>query len=160
MKALGTFTSEGYTSIVWEDDDGRVHFEGDMDIDCDGSGGNPHHDPYFQPDTTLHLNGEALNAELVPFIVVPPLIVHGVKGIVMGCLARVTNSRNGKQAWAVVGDVGPTKKLGEGSPRVADLLGINPNPNHGGEDEKVLLYEIWPGKVAAIDGLTYPLQPA
>ena len=46
-----------------------VTFTADADIDCDGSGSNPHHDPCFQPDTALHYPakpsklGKALCAE-------------------------------------------------------------------------------------------------
>lgn len=159
MKLLGTFKSEGYVSDVSEDANGRVHFMGDADIDCDG-GSNPHHDPCWQPDTTLHLNGKPIDAETVPFIVVPPLIIKGVLGIVMGCLAQVTNTRNGKSCMAVVADSGPSKKIGEISPACAKAIGVDPNPNTGGEEKPVIFYELWPGKEAVINGITYPLQHA
>ncbi|MEI6598301.1 MAG: hypothetical protein WCL22_04590, partial [bacterium] len=111
MKLLATIKNEGFESCIYEEADGRVHFLGDFDVDCDG-GSNPHHDPCWQPDTTLHLNGKPIDAETVPFIVVPPVIVKSVIGIVMGCLAQVTNTRNGKSVLAVVADLGPSKKVG------------------------------------------------
>jgi hypothetical protein len=132
-------------------------FYGDMDIDCDGSGGNPDNDPYFQSDTTLHYKGQPLNAQTVPFIVVPPIVIKATRGVVLGALAEVTYK--GKTVHAVVGDLGPTRKVGEGSPALAKLLGINPNANHGGVDEQTVLYKIHVGVPAVINGITYDLQP-
>lgn len=157
MKTLGTFNSEGYTADVCEEADGRVHFMGDADIDCDG-GSNPHHDPCWQPDTTLRLHGRSIDAETVPFIVVPPLIIKGVLGVVMGCQAQVTNTRNGKSCMAVVADIGPSKKLGEISPACAKAIGVDPDPNTGGEEKPVIFYELWPDRAAVVNGITYNLQ--
>lgn len=160
-KLLGIFTSEHYRAAVTLDEiDGQeeVHFRADMDIDCDGSGGNPHHDPYFQPDTTLHHDGKALNAETVPFIVVPPIVCQQTRGKVLGCRAKVRNLRTGITAEAVVGDIGPRSKVGEGSPALATMLGINPNPNTGGEDDPVIDYWIYPGVPAVVAGVTYNPQ--
>lgn len=131
-----------------------VEFIGDMDIDCDGAGGNPFHDPCFQPHTTYKPD---LVAEEVPFIVVPPIVVKATRGVVLGSLCEVTYK--GRTEFAMVGDVGPTRKVGEGSPALAKLLGINPNPNHGGTDDFVVHYKIHVGLPAKIDGITYPLQP-
>lgn len=156
-RILGTYTAEGYSSTVYEDEKDRVHFMADMDIDVDGSG-NSHGDPYFQPDTTLHYRGKALDSDVDKFIVVPPLIVKKTKGIVLGCLAKVTYK--GKFCLAVVGDLGPTRKLGEASRAVANALGINPSPISGGVDDPTVLYELWPGLTASIDGRTYELKPS
>lgn len=144
---------------IWEEPNGRVWWISDMDIDCDGSGGNPDHDPYFQPDTSLHHNGKALDAYKEKYGVVPPAVVNGVKGVVLGAQMKITYLRTMKGVPAVCGDTGPTKKLGEASPAVASAIGINPNPNHGGEDGKFVLYEIWPGVPAMVDGIRYELQP-
>jgi hypothetical protein len=159
MKLLATIQSkgEGYTSDVWEDADGRVHFMGDADIDCDG-GSNPKHDPCWQGDTTLHHDGNPIDAESVPFIVVPPIIISSVLGVVLGCLAQVTNTRNGKSVLAVVADVGPSKKLGEISPACAKAIGVDADPNVGGEESPVISYELWPGKAAEVNGVLYSLQ--
>ena len=141
-----------------------VTFIGDMDIDCDGSGGNPFHDPCFQPDTSLHYPakpnklGRALWAEKVPFVVVPPIVVKGTVGIVLGSLCEVTYK--GHTVHAVVGDTGPTQKVGEGSPALAELLGIPSNPNTGGIDDFSVTYKVHVGVPAVIDGNTYELQKA
>lgn len=39
MKTLAILTREGFTSEIIEDDDGRVHFIADADIDADGANG-------------------------------------------------------------------------------------------------------------------------
>jgi hypothetical protein len=78
-------------------------------IDCDG-GSNPHHDPCWQADTTLHHDGHAINADVVPFIVVPPLIIQRTRGVVMGCKARA--SYRGRSVDCVVADIGPRRKIG------------------------------------------------
>lgn len=140
-------------------EDGSVSWVAKAAIDCDGSD-NRHHDPYWQPDTTLHHDGKAIDAEAVPYIVVPPLIRNGVPGVVMGCAARVTHTHTRKSCLAVVADVGPHAKLGELSCEAARRIGLDGNPNHGGTDDPVVLYEIWPGQAAVVDGVTYHLQPA
>lgn len=137
-----------------------VWWTGDLDIDCDGSGGNPHGDKCFQPDTRLHYRGLPLHAEAVPYLVVPPVVLAKTKGKVLGSLVRCTNIRNGKSALAVVGDSGPSTKTGEGSPRLAELLGLDPNPNHGGTDELIIKCVVYVGTPAVIDGVTYDLQSA
>lgn len=144
------------------DDDGMelVEFTADMDIDCDGAGGNPHHDPCFQPDTRLHLHGAALHAETVPYMVVPPVILAKTRGKVLGSLCEVTNMQNGKMAYAVVGDSGPTRKVGEGSPALAELIGLDGNPNHGGTSDFIIRYRIYVGRAAVIAGVAYDLQSA
>jgi len=138
----------------------RLEWVAGMTIDCDGSGGNPDNDPYFQDDTSLHYEGEALNAYEVPFIVVPPAVVKAVAPIVMGCMAIVINLKKGLVAQAVVGDRGPTKKIGEASCECADRVGLNSDPNHGGTDEKIIRYIIFPGIPAVVDGVEYNLQAA
>jgi hypothetical protein len=137
-----------------------VRFTGDLDIDCDGSGGNPHHDPCFQPDTRYHHEGKALNAEKVPYAVVPPIIIQKTRGKVLGSLCLMHNLANGKTVETVVGDSGPTRKLGEASPAAAEALGLSGNPNTGGTERQIILYEIHVGVPAKINGVQYQLQGA
>jgi len=140
---------------------GKIFFVADADICCDGSGGNPDNDPYFQPDTAYHYQGQALNAYKVPFIVVPKSIINAVKGIVLGCKARMTYIRTKMTVECIVGDIGPSAKIGECSPRAAQAVMMNPNPVHGGEDDyNMVLYEIFPGVETTIEGIKYPLQPS
>lgn len=146
---------------IIQHEDGHVSFLADASVDCDGSGGNPDNDPYFQPDTTLHNEGKALNAYQESFIVVPPVVVRRVVPVVMGCKARVLYRKTGIYQDAVVGDLGPTQKIGEVSVFLARLLGMSGNPNTGGEsDMRMVLYEVWPGTPAIVNGVTYQLQPS
>ncbi len=141
---------------ITEYSDGSVRWTAKAAIDSDGVG--PHHgDRTAQDETTYKPD---LNADEDRYIVVPPAIRNGVRGVVMGCLANVTNTRNGKHTAAVVGDVGPRKKLGEISCACASAIGLNPSPVSGGIDEHVIDYVIFPGVAAIVDGKQYHLQPA
>lgn len=159
MKKLGTVGAEGFSSTLWQRNDGSIFFIADFDVDCDG-GSNPEHDPYWQPNTSLHYNGKPIDAETVSGIVVPGWLLRSVGPIVLGCKARCTYLANMKSYDAVVHDTGPLTKNGEGTPYLAKKLGINPNPNYGGEDNNIVLYELWPGIPAIVDGVIYNLQPA
>jgi hypothetical protein len=137
-----------------------VQFRAGMAIDADGSGGNLFSDPDFQPDTSLHYKGEPLNANEVPYVVVPPIIIQRTVGVVLGCICRVTNLNTGVVVTAVVGDVGPRSKIGEGSIQLARLVGIPENPRTGGDSRPIIHYQIWPGMPATVNGITYDLQPS
>lgn len=152
-KILGTIED----CEIIEGDDGTVSWTAKLAVDVDGSP-NWRRDPTGQADTTLHLHGKPINADAVPYVVVPPLIRDLVAPIVMGCQAEVTYK--GKTVRAVVADVGPRRKLGEGSAALAIALGINPSPTRGGEDSHSIHYRIWPGKPAIVNGVEYQLQPA
>jgi hypothetical protein len=142
---------------IWEEPNGRVHFVADADIDCDG-GSNPFHDPFWQPDTSLRLNGRSIDAETVPFVVVPPLVVLKVQPVVLGCRALVTNLDTNESVECVVADLGPTFKVGEISPAAAKRISVDPNPNTGGEGSLIIEYSIWPGVAANVLGVQYRLQ--
>lgn len=158
MKLLLTITSkgEGYTANVFDNQDGSYEFIGDMDNDVDGT---PYwnQDDYGQPDTSLHYNGQPINGDKVPFIVLPPDIILAVPGIVLGCKAQATY--RGITVPGVVADVGPHKKLGEGSPAMLRALGAPAYRNgNGGIDAPVVHYKFWPGVPAVVNGVTYKLQ--
>lgn len=158
-RILGTFTGESkyFTASAYElVPHGICELTADYDVDVDGSGSS-HGDKYFQPDTTLHFQGAPLNSDEEDFIVLPPACILNVEGLVLGCQAWVTY--RGKKFPAVVGDVGPTRKVGEGSYHLAKLLGMNPSPVNGGEDYAKVLYEWRPGIPAVVNGRTYSLQP-
>jgi Fungal chitosanase of glycosyl hydrolase group 75 len=138
----------------------RLQWDAGMTIDCDGSGGNPDNDPYFQPETSLKYKGKSLNAYEVPFIVVPPFVIGCVKPVVMGCMAVVINLEKGEVTQAVVGDCGPQKKIGEASCACAEEIGLDGDPNHGGTEKKIIRYMIFPGIAAYVDGKQYELQPS
>ena len=132
-----------------------MRFKGRGRIDNDGSG-PANGDPYHQNDTSLHLHGKPLNAEVDRFIVIPSQIVTMVPQIVLGSQAFVRY--RGKTVRAVVGDKGPRKRLGEISTCLARDLGIDPNPNTGGVDTPDLEYEIILGEPAVTENQRYELQ--
>jgi hypothetical protein len=124
--------------------------------------------------TSLHLpdsNGKTrqpndpfkyVDSATVPFIVVPPMIISGVAPIVLGCRCVVTNAKNNKSTEAVVADVGPRNHIGEISVACAKAIGVpvgNPHEaNGGGADAPTIHYQLFPGKAAVVNGVTYPLQ--
>lgn len=135
-----------------------VSFVSLLRIDNDGSGGNPDKDKFHQDDTSLHFEGKAINAEKVPGIVVPPSVCRKTKGIVLGSLCYVSNFNNGAIEPAVVFDIGPKDKIGEGTPELADRLGLPRSANSGGTSAMAIGFEILVGVPAVIDGIAYELQ--
>lgn len=153
MKLLGTIQGTNITL----GDDNVIRYTTKADVDCDGSP-NWRRDPCGQADTSLHYQGKPINADAVPYIVVPPLIIDSVPEIVLGSLAIVTNTLNGKKVVCVVADKGPHLKIGELSTAAAAALGLNPSPTEGGTDSHIILYELYPGTPATVNGITYDLQ--
>ena len=132
-------------SQIVELDDLSVTYTAKAAIDGDGTGSS-HGDPDFQNTTSLrHADGSSLNSDIDKGIVVPPAIIEGVRGIVLGCKARV--SYRGLTVDAVVYDVGPHEKLGEISIATAKALNIPSSPLDGGVDYGVH-YTLWPGVAA------------
>jgi hypothetical protein len=92
------------------------------------------------PNTSLHFgNGKPLNAHHFPFAVIP--LVRSIDKAIgfENDPLRVRLGDVGIAFWKnrraafVYGDRGPKwKKVGEGSMNLADLLGINSDPNVGG----------------------------
>ncbi|WP_433917982.1 glycoside hydrolase family 75 protein [Streptomyces canus] len=114
-----------------------VFWKADMDIDCDGRPGshcNRRTDPLFSDATAYQQSdGRYLSAETLPYIVVPAASgiwdyrEHGVRG---GTVAAVVYG--GRVQYAVVGDVGPDRIIGEASYATAKALGIRADPHGGG----------------------------
>ena len=158
MRLIATIEGEP----IIEMDDLSLLFRAKAAIDGDGSGEERKGDT-FEPDTSLHFDGKALNSDVDKYVVVPPAIIEGVAGVVLGCQARLANTL--KDGWAnpvsaVVGDIGPHHKLGEVSIACAEALGIPSSPTTGGEERHVIEYRIYPGVAAEVDGKLYTLQPA
>lgn len=94
-----------------------------------------------------------VDAETVPYMVVPHLVAAKTAGMVLGCLGRITFE--GRSIDCVVADLSSDERVGELSIAAARELGINPSPRHGGHETPDIQYELWPGRAA--DGFT--LQP-
>lgn len=121
---------------------GAVFWKADMDVDCDGqvtTACNEDTDPWFQDDTAFHTSGDQpLNAEKLPYVVVPSsssIWNYASAGIKGGGVVAVIY--NGKVEYAVVGDTGPAKIIGEASYATAKALGIDPDPETGGAESGV-----------------------
>lgn len=133
---------------------GAVHWRSGMTIDCDGQRTekcNASTDPSWQGQTAWSQpDGKPLNAEKLPYIVVPGISStwsYARSGITGGTVAAVVYQ--GRVAYAVVGDVGPAGAIGEGSYALAKALGINPDPRSGGVSGRVVDYIVFPGIKAA-----------
>lgn len=140
-------SSKGPVSVMQKD--GAIYWHSGMSIDCDGQPGslcNKGTDPYFQPNTAWNQsNGQPLKAESLPFVVIPlPSATwnyadDGIKG---GTL--VVMVYKDKYVFGVVGDLGPSQRIGEASYAAAKALGINPDPRVGGIGSGVT-YVAFPG---------------
>lgn len=118
---------------------------------------------YYVSTTALKIPGykhgdtrREVDSEKVPFIVVPRQLVPAVRPVVLGCKARVTDTKTGAYVDGVVADIGPRTHLGEASIAAAKALGVSSDPKKGGSSQKRFLYELWPG--VAAEG--FKLQPS
>ncbi|MFI6943707.1 glycoside hydrolase family 75 protein [Streptomyces sp. NPDC050418] len=118
---------------------GVVHYEADLDIDCDGRPSRAcsrKTDPYFLPTTAFQDSaGRHLDSAKLPYVVVPgpsKAWDHTKWGVHGGGVVAVIY--RGKVQYAVVGDTGPTDLIGEASYATARSLGIDPHPVTGGAD--------------------------
>jgi hypothetical protein len=83
-----------------------------------------------------------VDAATIPYIVLHPKALNHAR---LGDFATVVNFQNGKISAAIVADVSaPDLPVGEGSIALAEALGINSSPRHGGKDGGVA-YLIYPG---------------
>jgi hypothetical protein len=103
---------------------GTIFYDGKMGLDADGS-------PYSkktpgqtdQPETSLRYplpTRPSINADRVPFIVIPLGGFDKALGVQVGDVAAVVHG--GKRVFAVVADQGPMCKLGEGSIQLHEAL--------------------------------------
>ncbi len=83
-----------------------------------------------------------VDATTIPYIVLHPKALNHAR---LGDFATVVNFQNGKISAAIVADESaPDLPVGEGSIALAEALGINSSPRHGGKDGGVA-YLIYPG---------------
>jgi hypothetical protein len=75
-----------------------------------------------------------VDSSTVPYVVLPPqaLAPKLEGGPRLGDFALVTNVATGKTSYAIVADVGPAAKLGEGSMALAVALGLPSDPKRCG----------------------------
>jgi hypothetical protein len=123
----------------------------DMDIDCDGvttSHCNSSTDPWYQDQTSFQTStGNWFTSDVTRYFVIPlpsSRFSYQNAGITPGSVAAVVY--NGKVAYAVFADEGPSTIIGEGSYALATALGIDPDPDTGGTDGPVT-FIVFPGHV-------------
>jgi hypothetical protein len=109
--------------------DGTIFWSSKMAIDGDGPAARPGRlsgtqlDPEDgQNDTSFHFCGtdQGLSSEAVPFIVLPGATFRTNTGLELGDVALVIYKD--KIAAAICGDIGPSRKIGEGSIRLHEAL--------------------------------------
>src|SRR5712664_1570845 len=83
-----------------------------------------------------------VDAAKVPYVVLHPKALSYAR---LGDFATVVNLQNGKISGAIVADESAADlPVGEGSMALAEALGIDSSPRHGGKDDAVA-YLIYPG---------------
>jgi hypothetical protein len=83
-----------------------------------------------------------VDAASIPYVVLHPKALRYAQ---LGDFATVVNLHNGKVSAAIVADESaPNLPVGEGSIALAQALGIDSSPRHGGQDGDVV-YVIYPG---------------
>lgn len=109
------------------------------------------------------MRGNSLDADKVPYVVVPGSEFEKPLGIQLGDIVAVVY--RDKLAFAIVGDHGPTCKIGEGSIHLHEMLGQKGCKKRdqngvckaaaGDSIERDVLYFIFPrSRAKIIDGLT------
>lgn len=131
-----------------------LFWKADMDIDCDGKSStvcNKTADPAYQGQTSASdSNGDPLDAAALPFVVVPlPSTRFDYKkaGLALGSVIMVLYQ--GRIAYGIFGDEGPSSIIGEASYAMAKALGIPSSPKTGGVDSGVT-YVAFTGKSAVV----------
>jgi cell wall-associated NlpC family hydrolase len=99
-------------------------------------------------DRTLKLANPRryVDAETVPYFVLPPEVrEHLHLDVRLGDFAFVIHPWRRRAAGAILADVGPAGKIGEGSMALAAALGLPSNPRRGGTNLPNVIYVVFPG---------------
>ncbi len=99
-----------------------------------------------------------VDAETVPYMVLPGSVRNACKGVVLGCRARMTRITDGLMLEGVYADSSGSN-IGECSVAAAKVYGEEWNANNG-DEERIYLYEFWPNVPANVNGEQYVLIPA
>jgi hypothetical protein len=128
----GCFTDPAHNTAVLRFPDGTVFFDAKMAIDADGSVLSKRAEHPNQPETSFRYPatvtppgtstapdpyatgpGPSLDAERVPYVVMPLGDFRRETGVSLGDLAAVV--KDGQVHFAIVGDLGPRTHIGEAS---------------------------------------------
>lgn len=122
-----------------------VQFQADMDVDTDGgSSATSRSDRHYQSQTSMRLGGRSLDADQLPFVVLPPALARAT-GAKLGDLVEV--EQGGRKMYAIYGDNGPSRKIGEASIYVARAFDPKAGPNRAAAG--TFTYTVLPGSGAA-----------
>jgi hypothetical protein len=103
---------------------GEIYFDSALELDTDGwPNGKGKGDPSWQPQTSLqYAKKGSINANAVPYVVLPqPSSWFKTRGCALGDYAAVVFKD--LLAFAVFAELGPPKKIGEGSIELLRRLG-------------------------------------
>jgi hypothetical protein len=94
----------------------------------------------FDPTQPITKPGRYVDSRRVPYFVLPMGFSGGAR---LGDLGVVINLRKNLQSSAIYADIGPCNKIGEGSIRLANNLGIDSDPRQGGVSDGIA-YLVFP----------------
>jgi hypothetical protein len=97
-------------------------------VDSDGDPSAQGFDANWQPDTSGHVNGGAVNAAVYRYVVMSSDQMTA-SGVSLHDWATVTNNATGQTTWARVEDQGPKGSSGEISEAAATAVGIQYTSN-------------------------------
>ncbi len=137
----GCYSDQAKNTVVLRFPDGTIFFDAKMAIDADGSVLSKRAERPNQPETSFRYPkaaeaggaaasvsdpyatgpGPSLDSERVPYVVMPLGDFRRESGVQLGDLAAVV--KDGKVAFAIVGDLGPRTHIGEGSMKLHNELG-------------------------------------
>jgi Fungal chitosanase of glycosyl hydrolase group 75 len=95
-------------------------------------------------DPRRYVNSEDVNYIVLPSELLGENAIAGKATVRLGDLAVVIHPGTGAQACAIVAEIGPRRRIGEGSIALANALRINSDPMHGGVSSGIV-YVIFPG---------------
>jgi hypothetical protein len=151
----GADAATGYCGIAL-DPNGNPYIQGPNDPD---PGAYVSTTSYQFPQFAVSDPRRYLNAQLVPFAVVPAWLRRKCAGVLMGCAGLLENLDNGMSVQLVGGgDIGPA--VGEFSAAALRAIGVDPDPRNGGSQKLRYRCTLHPGTVASVNGINYPLIPA
>ncbi|HEX3777565.1 MAG TPA: glycoside hydrolase family 75 protein [Polyangiaceae bacterium] len=135
-----------------------VFWRSEFAVDCDGkitTTCNGQTDPQSQPNTVgKDSAGNSLDPTLVPYVEVPaPSAVfdYHAAGLSMGSVAAVIYKD--QLAYGVLGQEQAAGVIGAGSYKLAELLGIDPDPVKGGLESEVVTYIAFTGASHVVPAL-------
>jgi hypothetical protein len=89
-----------------------------------------------------------IDASTIPYVVLPAhrfTSFTSIKRLHLGDVGVAYNVDNNEMAFAQFCETGPDGALGEASIALANALGVNSNPKHGGVSGRRIVYVVFPG---------------